>query len=176
MADGADSANLAGTDLQADFLDLGYELFLDRETWKGEMVAADLFDGDDGALSGFDGKCDIVLAQSVFHLFQVERQRVLARRVAKFLSRKGAMVMGRQGGFTAAREFSLGDKRLFWHDEGSWRRLWEETGREVKDENGEEMRFEVQTWMVKDESWFWKGCNVPDWQEGRVMYFTVKRL
>jgi len=177
VADGADSANLAGTDLQADFLDLGYELFLDRHTWKGTMVAADLFDEDDAKLGVFEGKCDVVLAQSVFHLFQVEKQRVLARRVLGFLrDKKGVMVMGRQGSFVTAREFSLGDQRLFWHDDASWRRLWDETGREIRDEKGNEMKFDVQTWMVKDESWFWEGCKVPNWEEGRVLYFTIKRI
>lgn len=41
-SDGAPAANLMGTDLRQGFLDLGYELFKDRDTFEGKFLAGDL--------------------------------------------------------------------------------------------------------------------------------------
>lgn len=39
--DGAPAANLIGTDIQQGFLDLGYDLFKDHDTFEGRFMAGD---------------------------------------------------------------------------------------------------------------------------------------
>ena len=41
VADGAPSRNLCGMDCNATFIDLGYDLFLDRETFEATFVVSD---------------------------------------------------------------------------------------------------------------------------------------
>lgn len=53
--DGAPSENLWGAELKGGFLELGYELFLDRETLKAHFIEADVFDAE-GLLKQLEGK------------------------------------------------------------------------------------------------------------------------
>lgn len=75
--DGAPAANLIGTDMQQGFLDLGYDLFKDRDTLE-----------------------DIIHAAALFHLFDWEDQVILGIRLVKFFKKDAskAMIVGRQIG------------------------------------------------------------------------------
>jgi SAM-dependent methyltransferase len=114
--DGADSSRLFGSDLEPRFMEMGYELFRDRETLKSTFVAADIlrddggirtpgsacsgagswYDGgrkrsarppeDDDPLSLLDGKVSIVHAASLFHLFTWDQQVRAARRIVRLLN------------------------------------------------------------------------------------------
>jgi len=70
VADGAPSENLAGLDLEPEFLELGYDLFADREFFKGQMIAGNIFDEfPDSPVASLKGTIDIAHAASFFHLF-----------------------------------------------------------------------------------------------------------
>ncbi len=71
VADGVDTSKCYASDLQLDFIELGYELFRDKETLKTKFIAANVFDTD-SSLKDLEGTIDIVGASSFFHLFNWE--------------------------------------------------------------------------------------------------------
>lgn len=136
--DGADSAHCYGSDLQLDFLNLGYELFRDKETLGAKFIQADIFDPS-SPLSQLDGKVDIIHAASFFHLFSRPDQKKIAHRVVALMKpTKDTLLLGRQ---MASREPGeqprlTGEGRQtnathFRHDENTWREFWTETGEEA---------------------------------------------
>ncbi|KAK0930463.1 hypothetical protein LTR29_016708 [Friedmanniomyces endolithicus] len=130
--DGVPSAQCHGADLRLEFLDLGYELFADRATLESRFIAADVFD-EGSALSELDGRVDIVDASSFFHLFSLDEQKKVARRVLALLKpREGSLVLGRQVGNLRPGEYARrgGEGTRYRHDVASWRGMWEEVGRE----------------------------------------------
>ena len=68
MYDGAPSPNLYACDLKGEFLDLGYDLFKDKETLRTHGFAADFF-APSSALDEIDGKIDGIYAASFFRTY-----------------------------------------------------------------------------------------------------------
>ncbi|KAI9709808.1 MAG: hypothetical protein M1812_007600 [Candelaria pacifica] len=139
VSDGVPSENLYGTDLQADFLRLGYELFLDRESLKSTFIAADIFSDDDESseLKGLDGKIDIVYAGSFFHLFDLEYQIKIAKRIINFLkpeSNSDVLILGRQVGYEIPIEresHASPSGTNFRHNVATLKDMWDRVGRET---------------------------------------------
>lgn len=151
-ADGVPTASLVGSDLEQRFLDLGYELFRDRETFKGFFVAGDMLsapkapsEGSAGEdkLAPLDGTFDIVHAASFFHLFSWEDQVRLGERVVRFFrsadkatnSGQPRLLFGRQVGNSApvdrATLAARGEYR-FHHNPATLQQLWDEIGERTK--------------------------------------------
>lgn len=134
--DGVDPSRLYGTDLEPRFLDAGFDLFKDRDKFKGTLVAGDMLkegDGDgDERLKQLDGKMSIIHATSFFHLFTWDDQVRAARRLVRFLKPDDPdiMIFGRQVGTTmpGAGQGQRGNKR-FLHNATSWQELWDEVGK-----------------------------------------------
>jgi ubiquinone/menaquinone biosynthesis C-methylase UbiE len=126
IAEGVSSDKLYGTDLQPHFLDLGYELFRDRDETKNKatFVAGDMLQEDDMRLEELTGKIDVIYASAFFHLFEREDQIKAAKRIIRFLRPENpkAMIFGR----------NEGPKIVGWEkyvlDAESWRRMWDEVG------------------------------------------------
>ncbi|KAK8029765.1 Methyltransferase [Apiospora rasikravindrae] len=94
---GSPTCNLIGTDLQPAFLQLGYELFADRDRFEATFVSGDVFAED--FLAEYRGKVDIVYLGSFLHLFSEPQQRVVVRQLRRLLRpRAGSMVFGRNLG------------------------------------------------------------------------------
>jgi len=132
VADGVDSRQCYGADLRLDFLQLGYELFNDRDTLKTRFIEADIFD-QNSSLKKLDGQIDIVNASSFFHLFDLEEQKQVARSVIKLMRpRKDSLIVGRQVGNANPREVPRRDGAgsRFRHDVESWRQMWDDVGQE----------------------------------------------
>jgi hypothetical protein len=129
--DGALSENTYGSDLQQPFMDIGYELFLDKDTLKTTFIAADVFDADSN-LKQLDGKVDVVHAASFFHLFDWDEQMRASTRIAQLLKPKaGSLVVGRQVGNVNAGSFvgMYGPKNMrYRHDGASFTKMWKEVG------------------------------------------------
>lgn len=130
--DGVDPSRLYGTDLSAEFLDLGYELFNDREKFGPDsFVAANLLDASDEGAKKLDGKVTLVSAGNFFHLFDWDQQMLAATRIIKFLKPgiTNAVIMGghigssKPGNFTAV----TGATR-YLHDPETFQKLWDEAG------------------------------------------------
>ena len=140
VADGAPAANLYGMDLRPEFTELGYELFLDRETLPAVFIAPVdilLLGEEEGTannqtLRPLGGKMDIIHLGHFLHLFKWQDQVRAATNIAKFLSPvKGSLIVGHQVGSGDSGEFPLPwtnrkDNGVFWHNEASFRQFWEQ--------------------------------------------------
>lgn len=113
---------------------MGYRLFLDRDTLKSTFIEADIMDPN-SKLSELDGKMDIIYAGSLLHLFNYQEQVKICKRLVK-LSRgkKGSLILGRQVGSMDAGEYEQASNvtgKMYRHNEDSFRKMWEEVGRET---------------------------------------------
>ena len=187
VAAGAPAQNLYGADLRPEYTQLGYDLFKDRDRLEATFFSGNIFadqegtdvDPDDGKTeNGFAplrGKLDIIHAASFFHLFSLNEQRALARRLIALLRPlPGSLVIGRQAGNVVAGEMpsrSDPSKTTFRHNGDSWRDMWDAVGRET----GTEWRTEVG--LKEVEGWS-SGMGTEEGRaEGdRMMVFAVHRL
>lgn len=133
-AEGVGPANIYSTDLSPEFLELGFDLFGDRDRFPpGAFVAADLLKPDDPGAATLDGKVTIVHANNFFHLFSWEKQVQAAARITRFLKAdaKDALVFGSQiaspGAGVMKSPRGNGDT-LYGHDAESMQRMWDEVG------------------------------------------------
>ncbi|KAF2729378.1 hypothetical protein EJ04DRAFT_73850 [Polyplosphaeria fusca] len=128
---GAPSENMYGSDLEQEFMNIGYDLFRDKSDIKATFIAANILDPDSD-LRRLDGKIDIVHAASFFHLFSWEESVKACSRVAMLLKpQPGGIVVGRQIGheFPGAMASSIhSDKKRFRHNADTFAKMWEEVG------------------------------------------------
>jgi ubiquinone/menaquinone biosynthesis C-methylase UbiE len=173
--DGVPSENLYACDLKAEFLELGYELFKDKDTLRTHCFAADVFQPG-GDLEMIEGKIDVIHAANFFHLFSWNDQIEVAKRVIRVLKPQiGSLVFGRQIGTIKAREMEskskthgVNDTAGVWsHDTDSFRKLWEIAGNETGTR--------WKTWVELDEG---VGMNTRNWAEDglRRLRYEVERL
>jgi len=165
--DGAPSENFYGSDLRLDFMELGYNLFRDRDSLKSKFIASDVFDPE-AEIEQLDGRVDILHAASFFHLFDLEQQKQIARRVVKLLRpRKNSLLLGRHVGNVKGGEHphrSAPSKTMYRHDPETWRKMWKEIG----EETGTDLEVEV---VMGD----WAA---PAWQQDGAlrMTYSVRRV
>ncbi|KAI0396542.1 hypothetical protein F5Y17DRAFT_89068 [Xylariaceae sp. FL0594] len=140
--DGVDSSRLYGTDVEPRFLDLGYDLFRDRDKFRGTFVIGDFLrpltreDGEDetpGLLDQLVGKMTFIHANSFFHLFTWDDQVRAATRMVRLLDPKSpdVMVFGRHVGTLMPRprgNGKAGSDTVYLHNEETWQALWNEVG------------------------------------------------
>lgn len=140
--DGVPEQNLIGCDLHQGFLDLGYDLFRDRDRlasrfFAGDILASQFDDGKGGPFDELRGKIDIIHASSFFHLFSLSAQLLIAKRLLALLRHvPGSLVLGRQTANIKPGVYTHGsrdqDQPGMWrHDVGSWSEMWEQAGREI---------------------------------------------
>jgi SAM-dependent methyltransferase len=147
--DGASPTLLYGSDVLPAFITLGYDLFRDRETFPPThfLAPADAFDtSSDNALATLGGRCAIVHASAVFHLFNYPDQVLLAKRIVRLLQpRPGSLILGHQNANKNCGEYPSRpghrSETLFRHNEASWQGLWERVGREMSPK----VRFRVKS-------------------------------
>ena len=66
---------IVGAELKPDFIDLRYDLFMNRETHEGRFVAGDIFEDTPGnAMEALDGTIDIVHISSFLHVLGLDEQ------------------------------------------------------------------------------------------------------
>lgn len=170
MADGAPAENLTGCDLHQGFMDLGYDLFRDRDTLATKFVEGDIvasqFDGDqEHPFKELLGKIDIIHVSSFFHLFPLPTQLLIAKRLLRLLQPvPGSLIIGRQTANIKPgvyRHGSCGETHpgMWRHDVASWTEMWEEAGRELR----AHVRIEATLEMTKG---FSKGAEGSKAREG----------
>lgn len=129
--DGAPTENMYGCDLQSDFIELGYELFRDREKLKTRFLIADIFDPQ-SALMGIKGQVDMVYAGSFFHLWGYEKQVEVSKAVVALLCpQPGSMILGRQVGATEPLEKEGPTGTMYRHNVESFQKMWNEIGNDL---------------------------------------------
>ncbi|CAK1360669.1 uncharacterized protein RHO25_003959 [Cercospora beticola] len=123
--DGAPANNLTGSELSSDFIDVGYDLFRDRDRLQATFTTGDFFAPEMAGLA--EQSFNYIHASSFFHLFDLERQFEAMSRCVRLLKRKpGSLIFGRQVGTTAAGEVEHAQTELvktYRHDEASFRKL-----------------------------------------------------
>lgn len=112
--DGYVATNILGCDLRQEFIDLGYDLYQDRDTCSIRFFTDDLFSvaltvetpsvspdlSQVTKLSELVGRIDHFYLGALFHLYDEEGQFAIALIVGKLLRReKGSIVFGRHQGF-----------------------------------------------------------------------------
>lgn len=172
--DGAPGNNLYACDLEPKFLDLGYDLFCDRETCAAHLFACDIFAPNED-MRALEGKVDIIHAASFLHVFGWKEQISICQQIIRLLRpQKGSLVIGRQVGNVTAGEMGENaankflDRGKVWrHNEHSFRRMWSEVG----ELTGTRLDVRMESLVMEDE---WrKGWR----QEGvRRLVFEVERM
>ncbi|EIT81835.1 hypothetical protein AO1008_08037 [Aspergillus oryzae 100-8] len=167
--DGAPSENIIGADTEGRFMDLGYELFRDKETLKARFYAASVFDED--FLSEWHGKIDVIYVGAFLHLFDIEKQALVVARLVELLRRRpGSIVFGRNLGAERGGAFRM--KTLGWdvfrHSRETMRLLWEGAPEGDWRVDAELMEYRSEGWDDSRRGW------VGD--ETKEMRFVVRRL
>jgi SAM-dependent methyltransferase len=162
--DGAPMENIISADLRAEFWDLGYQLFRDRDTFHARFRQGDVFNGS--YLEEFDGQIDILHTSSFFHLFDLASQQTIVRRILRLVSSKpGTVIFGRQVGNTVPiyKTHSLRPgKGIYMHSEESFKKM-------VEDIAGQD--WDVQVWITTRTD---KQITENDGPSGRLRFIITK--
>ncbi|MHA2091924.1 MAG: methyltransferase domain-containing protein [Candidatus Kariarchaeaceae archaeon] len=104
IVDGADPAKLVGVDLQATFIELGYQLFNDRQSLTAQFFDGDILDTEfldptlkSGTFSEFLDRFDLIHAGSLLHLLSKEENELLFSKIGHLL-KPGGIFAGRAVG------------------------------------------------------------------------------
>lgn len=182
VADGVKSENLYGVDLHADFFDIGYDLFKDRDTLNSLFISADILSNDD-VLSQLKGKIDIVWAGALLHLFDWKHQVVAVKHMLKLLQHHPrSMIVGRLMGDKTPQETTVGQgtehqTTMYRHDIKSFKKMFHE----ACDALGEKWETDVKAreWKEEDDEVKLKGREVtapPGTLEISFVAFRLERL
>lgn len=153
IVDGAPAENLCGAELNSTFLDLGFDLFCDKDKIKSPFYAANIFEENDQLRQERSNQFDMIHVGSFLHLFDLEGQKKAATALLGLLKhQKGGLILGRQHGATKAKEVqnylykptkeNESNGRLptfFNHDSDSFQQMWKDIGKSTG------MQFEVHT-------------------------------
>lgn len=171
--DGADPTRLYGSDIVAEYIDSGYELFKDEEKIPRDnfICPADLFDtSQENQLRKLYDKVDILHATAVFHLFSGERQAEVARQCLRLVKKNPgsrSLILGGQAGNVEAQESERKDgTKMYRHNGESWKKLWQQICAEA--EFGDKVKgVDVETRM---EDWTrWKSYQGEDGSRQKVI-------
>ena len=99
--DGAPASSVAGAELNTGFIELGYELFGDKDSLESLIVSANILEPITGSsLEELEGKLDVVQLGMILHLFSWEEQIVAFENAIKLLKpeKKGTLIIGQASG------------------------------------------------------------------------------
>ncbi|MCJ1474295.1 hypothetical protein MMC13_002953 [Lambiella insularis] len=130
VADGAPSENTYGIDIEGPLIDIGYELFVDREKLRTTFIVGDAYDPKVN-WEAVNGKINIINASAFFHLFPWPKQVEACCLLVKFgRPQPGTVIIGRQMGSLTPAEFPslIEGTTGFRHDPETLAKLWNEVG------------------------------------------------
>ena len=195
--DGAPADKLWASDLFAEYEDLSYDMWQDRNVFPaGHYIGDDILSDNNSFTDGplmqrlGPGQTDIIAITMFLHLFDYKNQMKAATRILRLLSHKpGSMIIGSQAGVKDAVEQPLkppfdrtetGESRtVYRHSPSSFTRMWEDAGIAAGVPLQISAIFQVpdSSPVVADSGLdplpkkrkFWQG------QETRRLYFTIIR-
>ncbi|KAJ4245214.1 hypothetical protein NW762_014084 [Fusarium torreyae] len=169
-ADGVDPKKLYGTDILPEYLELGFDLFKDRDRFEqNNFITADLIHNDK-ALAQLEGKITVVHASNFFHLFGWEEQILIGENIVKLFERRhqGVLLFGWQIGRLDAgtmTSYKTGNTR-YLHNLSSLQTLWDDIGAKTETK-----------WKVDAELLGKLPFQIPGFPEDtRYLKFSVSRL
>ena len=132
VCDGVSPENVYGIDIEKGYIDLGYDLFLDKQKLSSQFIIANLFD-EEPQMNKLDGQIDIVYASQFFHIFGWQSQVKGGVRLVRLLRPvAGSLIIGYQCGSYVAHEEVEGvptpEGRSYLHNPASLQKLWDEIG------------------------------------------------
>lgn len=169
VSDGAPSENIIGADSEGRFIELGYELFQDRETLKSHFYTASIFDDD--FLAEWHDKVDIIYVGAFLHLFDFEKQLKVMAQLVKLLRKKpGSLVFGRNIAADKGGDFRMEsfDWDLFRHSPDTMQALWNQAPEGQWKVDAELMPYRSEGWDNKNRGW--------EGDETKEMRFVVTRV
>lgn len=139
VQDGVPSTQLYGFDLEPDFIELGYQLFRDRDKLQATFVSGDVLAGPTTPggqeFIKLKGQMDIVFASSFLHVWDWE-DMIKAAKCLVFMTRPqpGSMIIGKQLGSVNAGQYKMPTSSGFnyRHNAESMRRFWQQIGEETE--------------------------------------------
>ncbi|KAH8888584.1 hypothetical protein GQ53DRAFT_843515 [Thozetella sp. PMI_491] len=129
VALGVDSSRLYASDLHPEFIDIGFDLFRDKDRIKAVFTTGDMLNPDDENLKQLDGKINLIHAANFFHLFTWDQQIAIGKRIVRFLpsGRVDAVLFGHHiGSVEPGEKLSKSGGGRYRHDADSFQRLWDE--------------------------------------------------
>ncbi|KAB5578313.1 hypothetical protein GE09DRAFT_952277 [Coniochaeta sp. 2T2.1] len=130
VRDGAPSSSLYGLEIQSEFIELGYEFFADRDSFRGRFINADLLDRSNPEVKKLEGTLGIVQLGMVLHIWDLEGQTGACERVVELLKdERGVLVVGQSVGNVEGKEFPARGRMIFKHDVETFGKMWDEVGR-----------------------------------------------
>lgn len=168
--DGVDPTKLYGIDLFPEFLDVGFELFNDRDKFGPDsFVAADLLDPSHEGAKKLDGTVTLISARNFFHLFDWDQQLLAATRMIKFLKPgvTDAIILGGQIGSPKPGNFTgVSGATRYLHDPKTFQDLWDEAGRKTG-----------TNWMVSSTWVNHVSINLPGFpDESKYLVYTARQI
>lgn len=164
MSDGApSSAAMSGLDVEPAFFDLGYELFRDREKMHANFLTADLTKKSAPSVTPLHSKIDVISAQSLFHLFNLNDQKTIAQHLVSLTKPiPGSMVVGRQAGdLDAGEKRGLSqDSNVFLHNLDTFDQFWQDVGAVTDSRWKVDARVEKAPERMLNQSWSTPGIMV----------------
>ncbi|KAI2611900.1 hypothetical protein GGR54DRAFT_334251 [Hypoxylon sp. NC1633] len=172
--DGASVHRLWASDIEPEFIELGFKLFRDEEKLpKSHFLCPGnlLSDSSEDMLGVLNNKVTILHTTAVFHLFTLQDQKVAADRCLQLLRKDtGApvLLLGAHVGSTIPgpfqrRNVSMEYSHKYRHDEQSWQELWQGVC------GGERWRGKIKNLDVK--SRLLKRTKESDGENGEVTVF-----
>ncbi|KAI0438002.1 hypothetical protein F4803DRAFT_565609 [Xylaria telfairii] len=130
--DGVPSEHLVGLDIEQPLIELGYELFLDRQKLNCQFTIADVFKGSrQETWAALQGRgIDVLHCSAFFHLFPLEQQLEAAKEIVS-LMKVGGVIVGRQSGSVKPGNLPAMQDNLYSyrHDVVTLVDLWHEVGK-----------------------------------------------
>lgn len=167
--DGAPPENILGADSERRFIELGYELFRDRDSLASRFYAASIFDDD--FLAEWRGRVDVIYVGAFLHLFDFDSQvRVMAQLVRLLRKSPGSLVFGRNIAATKGGDFRMEsfDWDLFRHSPDTMRALWDRAPEGQWGVQADLMPYRSEGWDSRHRGW--------EGDETKEMKFVVRRL
>ena len=174
--DGAPSENLYGADLQQGFIDVGYQLFRDKETLKAHLFVANIFDSANSPLASLQRKLDFVWVGSFLHLFNYEDQHYAIKKIMGLVKdEKNTIIAGRSVGNVKPgliARVNTPDAKMYRHNEETFKKQWLAVAAET------ETSWDVRVAAVKASYYMGSIDSMDSWatEDTLVVMFYCRRV
>ncbi|OGM47643.1 hypothetical protein ABOM_004312 [Aspergillus bombycis] len=126
--DGVPGQNLIGLDLYGGFVDLGFELFRDKQSLGASFLIQSFFH-DTVPLQQLMGQISVINSGYFMHLWDWDAQIRIGRRMMELLPTAGGLVTGVHfGSQRSGRWVPDGGNEMFLHDKDTLTAMWTEIG------------------------------------------------
>jgi SAM-dependent methyltransferase len=178
VLDGVPQDQIVASDYEEGLIKAGKDFFRDADKLKCKFIVADIFDPEAPGNTQNHGQFDYIWTAMFYHLWDLDKQRAASIETAKFLkNQKGATLLGWQLGARPAiaeNRVDIEGKRAalrvtYKHDEESFKKLWQEVGKELG------IEFEVSAMGLVNEHTR-KNVETLKGSEEIILAFTVTRV